>query len=238
MAMVAQQAPPRVRAWPLQFVMPITSNRVAGTRGSRRDTELRSFDAHVGTARMHGGADGAPVVGEQPAHVAAERIGETHVHHHAVPEESRRGPGAVEELIRYHHVERPELFTQTPHGAGGEHVAHAQGLHAPDIGAVVHLTRGDAMTTPVARQERDRHAVDLAYEVHVARLSERRRDAHLSSVLEQLVEAGAAYDADQGRLACCSRFPSAFSCADARRRAPRRTSVYRPSWRVPWRSKG
>ena len=151
-----------------------------------------------GADRLAGGDDGL-------RDVRAERIGEAHVHDDALAEE-RAGPrlGAVEELVGHHDVERLELLAQAADGAGRDDLLDAEQLHGPDVGAVVDLGRQDAVAARVARQEGRGHAAQVAHEERVAGGSERGLELDFAGVVEQLVEARTADDADLGLLCDCA----------------------------------
>ena len=67
-----------------------------------------------------------------------------------------------------------------PDGRDREQELDAERLHREDVGLEVELVRQDAVPAPVARQERDRAALELAQHQAVRGLAERRVDRDLA----------------------------------------------------------
>ena len=61
--------------------------------------------------------------------------------------------GAVDELIRHHHVEGAVLLLQGAHGRNRQNPAHIEGAQGPDVGPVGHLGWGESVVAAVASQK-------------------------------------------------------------------------------------
>ena len=85
-----------------------------------------------------------------------------------------------------------------PTAHGREHLADADGAQRPEVGPVVDPVRREAVALPVPGDEGDPPALDLADHDVVARVAERGGHPHPLGVVEELVEARAADDADVG----------------------------------------
>src|SRR6266852_5472897 len=68
---------------------------------------------------------------------------------------------AIEKLVGNEEFSWPQVFLQRTDCAHGDDALHAQEFHRVDVRAVINLTRQDAMTTAVPRQER--HALPFQY---------------------------------------------------------------------------
>jgi hypothetical protein len=129
----------------------------------------------------------------------ADRLGERDVGHQAVAEEGVDAvAGAVEELVGDDDVGRLVVDLQRADGGDRDQLLDSQRLEAVDVGAVVELGRRQPVAASVARQEGDRAPVQLADDVGVRRLAERRRDPPLLAHHQplHLVEAAAADHTD------------------------------------------
>src|SRR3954447_5673185 len=81
-------------------------------------------------------------------------------------------------------------------GAGTDDPPHARLAHRPDVGAEVDLVRRELVLVAVARHEGNLLAVDLPHADRRRRRAVRGLEAHLLNLVEELVEARAAEDAD------------------------------------------
>ena len=96
----------------------------------------------------------------------AHRVAEGHVADDAVAEEGRVSiERPVDELVGNDEVRRLMLFLERAHRRYRQNVFDAEHLHAVDIGAEVEFAGKQAVPASVARQERDRPAIQLSYHV-------------------------------------------------------------------------
>ncbi len=137
--------------------------------------EGRPLHADVASPLVHGSPHlpGSPV--EDVGELAADGVRELDVADHAVSEEGVLAgtAGAVDELVRNHDVPGDDLLLQAPHRRDGDDAGDAELLHAVDVGAVVHLGGGEAVSLAMARQEDHLHAVKGTGDVFVAGPAER-----------------------------------------------------------------
>ena len=163
--------------------------------GARR--ELGAFHADVGATVVRGHARCRAGCQQRAADAGADRVGELHVRHASPTEE---GVGtmarAIDELVDDDEVTGRDVLAHRADGGDRDDVRDAQGLHAPDVRAVIDLGRRPAMATSVTRQEHHAHAVERALDVGIARISEGRREGDLFDVLQTIhrVQTGAAED--------------------------------------------
>src|SRR4029077_6701669 len=106
--------------------------------------------------------------------------------------------GAVEELVGDDDVGRLVLELHRADGRDRDQLLDSQELEAEDVGAVVELGGEQAVAAAVARQEGDGAAVELADDVRVRRLAERRVEAGLLAHHQplHLIQAAAADHTD------------------------------------------
>ena len=147
-------------------------------------------------ARHAGG--GASAV-ERFDHFRANRMGETDVRDDAAAE--KRGDAAaraVEKLERQEHVQGLHVFPKRAHGADGNNPLDAQFLEAVNVGTVIDLGGREDMSATVARKKGDLAAFELAENIIVRGLPERRRNAHFpySPNPGHFIQAAAANQAD------------------------------------------
>jgi len=122
---------------------------------------------------VNDGADGFAGVVNDVRQVRANGVGEHHVRHYAVAEESGGAVlGEVYELVDYHHVSRLDFLLHAPACADADYPSHPEFFHAPDIGAVVELGGRYPVAPAVARQEDHALAAELAGYEGVGRLPE------------------------------------------------------------------
>jgi len=114
----------------------------------------------------------------------------------AVVDGVRPAPGAVDHLVRDHDGAGAELGTQRPDRARREHLAHPDRPQRPEVRAVAHLVRREAVVAAVARDERHAAATHRADHRLLAGRAERGPDLDLAGVVEEGVEPGTADDPD------------------------------------------
>ena len=161
--------------------------------------ELRPFHADVGATLVDLRSLLASRLRHQHRGAGADRVGEGDMRDDAVAEVGVSAVARpIDELVREDDVGRRVRLFHRPDRAGGEDRVHAERLEPVDVRAVVDLGRHVAVTAAVARKERDLHAVDVAEDVRVRGVAERRRDHPLVHDVEarHVVQAGAADDAD------------------------------------------
>ena len=89
-----------------------------------------------------------------PAQDPAERVREPDVRDEAVSEERAHAPpGAIEELIRNHDVQRLVLFLEAAHRARRQNPLDAERFEAIDVRAKIELGRENAVTDTVPWQK-------------------------------------------------------------------------------------
>src|ERR1041385_4004684 len=164
--------------------------------------EARPLDRHDGAAVANRDTELARGLDEQPAEVGAIRVGRRDVSRlGAVVKRVRPSGRAVDELVADDELAQPQLRLQRPRRVRADDPPHAELLHRPDVRAVRDLVRRQLVLWPVARQERDPLAADLADHERPGRLPVRGVELDLLDVLEERVEAGAPEDPDLGRHA-------------------------------------
>ena len=87
---------------------------------------------------------------------------------------------------------------QRADGAGSQHLPDAHGPQGPEVGPVVDPVRGEPVVAPVTGDEGDAAALEVADHDVVAGVAERGGHPHALGVVEELIEAGPADDADVG----------------------------------------
>ncbi len=178
-------------------------------------------DLELGESR---GIDG------DPASVGAVRVGEPDVDHGALGLVDRvwPPPGAVHDLVGDDDGAGPVLGLERPDRAGGEDLADPDGPQRPEVRAVVDAVRREAVALAVAGDEGDAAPLDLTDDEGVARAPEGCVDLDRLVVVEELVEAGPADDADLGARAGAGTAGTAGT-------AGRTGSSARSSWQEPRR---
>src|SRR6266496_1603546 len=117
----------------------------------------------------------------------------------AVTEEGRfanPGSGAIEKLIRYHHVERSVLLLQRPHRGSRQYALHTQQLHSINVCPKGHLCGREAVSLAVSRKKCDSLLLQSPDNERIGRTAEGCIDFDFLDVLKfrHLVEATAADD--------------------------------------------
>ena len=135
---------------------------------------------------------------DHAAHFGAEGISEGDVPHNSVTEEGRRtiALGAVENLIRYHHVTGGDVFLHDPARAYRQYMRHTQLLECMNVGAVGDFTRCQAVAFAVARQKVHRTPSDRRLDDRIRWRAEWGGDFMLAqgSDASHLINAGATND--------------------------------------------
>src|SRR3954447_14438824 len=93
-----------------------------------------------------------------------------------------------------------EVWLERAARAGSDDPAHPRLAHRPEVGAEVDPVRGELVLVAMPRHEGDLLALDRADADRGGRRPERRVQAHLLHVIEELVEARAAEDANHGAV--------------------------------------
>src|ERR671936_2381647 len=100
-----------------------------------------------------------------------------------------------DELVADDELAEREIGPERPGCVWADDPPNAELLHRPDVCPVRNLVRRELVPGPVAREERDPLAADLADGERRRRLAERRLDLDLLDVLEERVEPRAPEDA-------------------------------------------
>jgi len=121
-----------------------------------------ALHAQVSAAAMQVAPLGHQAFGHIRQHAAetgAERIGHGHVGDGTLAEEAQRSlVGAIDELIRHHHVQRPHRFLQRANCRGGEDPTHPQGAQRPDVRSIGDFGGHHAVVTAMAGKEHHLHS--------------------------------------------------------------------------------
>ncbi len=113
--------------------------------------ELGAFDTQVGATEVYARAGPPGCRMQNLAQQAADRIGKADMRHNAPLEKcAGAGDGAIDELIRNHHLSGYELFPHASHGTDGNEPLDPQALQGKDIRAGVDVGGHDAMAAPMA----------------------------------------------------------------------------------------
>src|SRR5262249_9417080 len=123
-----------------------------------RALQPRTLRGRIDAARRDFLVAGDRRVEDALTHQGRIRLGENDVAHRnagALREGRRPGPGVVDDLVRYDQRARPHVLVNAADRGDGNHLLRARLLERPDIGAIVHFVRRDAVTVAVARKEHD-----------------------------------------------------------------------------------
>src|SRR6267378_2918154 len=137
----------------------------------------------------------------------------THMRDNSLAKKSRlpgTRPGAVEKLIRNHHIERRILLLQGPNRGSRQNTFDTQQLHPIDVCAKRKLGRCKAMPSAVARKKSHTLVLQSSEDEGVRRISERSINFDFLDVcqLGHLIEPTAADDPNF----CCHHFFRTVSC--------------------------
>src|SRR6267142_5944760 len=112
-------------------------------------------------------------------------MSERDVRHQSSTEEGADAPpGAVEELIRHHEVQRLVLLLQAADSARRENPFDAEHFEAVDVRPEIELRRKDAVPDAVPRQERHSLPAQRAEDIRPRWIAERCGNALLFAVGE------------------------------------------------------
>jgi hypothetical protein len=105
-------------------------------------------------------------------HFVADGIAKSNVRDDAVAEESIDAvPGAIEELVGDHEIERLVLFLQRSHGRNRNNALHSQLLKAVNVGAEIQFAGEKFVAAGMAREKRHLAALERAQNVGIRRIA-------------------------------------------------------------------
>src|SRR5437016_4488976 len=158
-----------------------------------------TFDADVHPTLMHPCTGLARGGDRERGHRAADRIRECDVTDDPPSEESVGAmPSAIDELIRNDDVGRVISLFHRSDRAGRDDGVHSQNFESENVRAIVELTGQLSVTAAVPREKGDPNPVDLADDIGIGRLAERRVELMLIKELQpfHVVEPGAPDDSN------------------------------------------
>src|SRR5581483_4953465 len=168
----------------------------------RPSAEARTLDHDHGAFRSHVDAAGLAGVVHDAPQLGTVGVGAADVRRDgAVVVRVLAAGRAIDELITDHEALALHMRLEAADGARTEDALHAQLAHGVDVGAVVHHVGRHLVLSPVARQESDAAAGNLADGEPVAGRTVGCVHSDHPCVLQKAVEAGSTKDADLGRVA-------------------------------------
>src|ERR1035441_1688911 len=109
----------------------------------------------------------------------ADGLAKSNVRHQSVTEEGVHAmPGAIDELIGNHEIQRLVLLLQRTHRRQRKNALHPELLESVNIGAIRKLGGHQTMSAPMTGEERDLAATQCAQNVRIGRRSKWRLQRH------------------------------------------------------------